>query len=72
MSTVLLELPSELRHAPCVDHALKMRSAWALGNYHCFFRLYHTTPNVGVCLLNMFVERERTAALKAMAKAYVL
>jgi len=71
LSTVLCELTPELCHAPCVAHALKVRSAWALQNYHNFFRLYRTTPNVGACLLDMFVERERVAALKAMAKAYV-
>jgi len=71
LSTVLCELTPELCHAPCVAHALKVRSAWALQNYHNFFRLYRTTPNVGACLLDMFVKRERVAALKAMAKAYV-
>ncbi len=65
------ELPFDLRCTPCVAHALGMRSAWALGNYHVFFKLYKTTPNMGGCLVDMFVERERKAALKAMAKAYV-
>ena len=72
MSSLLKELTHDCRHSPCVVHALKMRSAWALGNYHTFFKLYRTTPNMGRCLLDMFLERERKTALKTMAKAYVI
>lgn len=71
MSSVLKELTSDLHHTPCVAHALRLRTAWGLNNYHSFFRLYRITPNMGGCLVDMFVERERKAALKAMAKAYV-
>ncbi len=66
------DLPHTLRYSPCVTHALQLRSAWALGNYHVFFKLYRSTPNMGECLVDMFVERERKAAVKTMAKAYVM
>ena len=72
ISSVLKELEPGLSSEPCVAHALKLRSSWALGNYHRFFKLYHSAPNMGSCLMDMFVERERKAALKAMAKAYVI
>ncbi|EHL01561.1 putative THP3 like protein C2A9.11c [Glarea lozoyensis 74030] len=42
----------------------------ALGNYHRFFRLYLDTPNMGAYLMDMFVVRERLAALSNMCKAY--
>lgn len=72
LSSVMKELPRDLRCSPCVSHALQMRTAWALGNYHVFFKLYRSTPNTGGCLVDMFVERERREAVKAMAKAYVM
>ena len=72
MSSVLKELEPGLSSEPCVDHALRLRSSWALGNYHRFFRLYRSAPNMGGSLMDMFVERERKTALKAMAKAYVV
>jgi SAC3 family protein LENG8/THP3 len=54
-----------------IKHALDVRSALALGNYHRFFQLYLDTPNMGAYLMDMFVVRERLAALCNMCKAYV-
>ena len=71
MSTVLRELSPELQADPQVAHALKLWSAWALGNYCLFFRLYQTAPGMGQRLVQLFLHRERTAALKTMLKAYV-
>ncbi|OBT42572.1 hypothetical protein VE00_07125 [Pseudogymnoascus sp. WSF 3629] len=53
-----------------IKHALGVRSAVALGNYHRFFRLYLDTPNMGAYLMDMFVERERLAALSNICRAY--
>ncbi|KAM0669432.1 hypothetical protein ACQRIT_004569 [Beauveria bassiana] len=53
-----------------IKHALNVRSALALGNYHRFFQLYLDTPNMGAYLMDMFVVRERLAALCNMCRAY--
>ncbi|GAN03624.1 SAC3/GANP domain protein [Mucor ambiguus] len=57
-------------HAECVQHALMVRSALAKGNYHTFFRLYETAPNMGGYLLDQFVGRKRIDALIMICKAY--
>ncbi|KAI1345092.1 SAC3/GANP/Nin1/mts3/eIF-3 p25 family-domain-containing protein [Xylariaceae sp. FL0016] len=53
-----------------IKHALNVRSALALGNYHKFFQLYLDVPNMGAYLMDMFVKRERLAALANMCKAF--
>ena len=69
MNDVLADLtPADKRHH-AVKHALDVRSALALGNYHRFFRLYLDSPNMGAYLMDMFIERERLAALANICKA---
>lgn len=68
---VFKEMTSEISKDSCVIHAMKMREAWSLGNYRCFFQLYTTTPNFGRHLIDLFIERERKSALKTITKAYV-
>ena len=63
MNDVLADLTSAEKSHPAIKHALQTRSALALGNYHRFFRLYLDTPNMGAYLMDMFVTRERLAAL---------
>ena len=72
MNHVLADLTPAEKSDPAVKHALDVRSALALGNYHRFFRLYLDTPNMGAYLMDMFVERERLAALANICRAYVL
>ena len=69
MNDVLADLTSADKQKPGVQHALQVRSALASGNYHRFFRLYDEAPFMGGYLLDMFVERERLAALAAICKA---
>jgi SAC3 family protein LENG8/THP3 len=60
--------PAEKEEGP-IKHALSVRSALALNNYHRFFQLYLDTPNMGAYLMDMFVLRERLAALCNICKA---
>lgn len=70
MNDVLADLTPAEKNNEAVKHALDARSALALGNYHRFFQLYLDTPNMGAYLMDMFVGRERLAALSNICKAY--
>ncbi|XP_078064290.1 leukocyte receptor cluster member 8-like isoform X2 [Mustelus asterias] len=70
ITTELAFLTRELKSEPCVAHALALRAAWALCNYHRFFQLYKAAPRMSAHLMDKFVERERKQALKAMLKTY--
>jgi hypothetical protein len=65
----LADLTPAEKEEPPIKHALDVRSALALGNYHRFFQLYLDTPNMGAYLMDMFVARERLAALCNICKA---
>uniref|UniRef100_A0A8B9Y1R5 Leukocyte receptor cluster member 8 n=1 Tax=Bos mutus grunniens TaxID=30521 RepID=A0A8B9Y1R5_BOSMU len=70
ITTELAYLTRELKADPCVAHALALRAAWALGNYHRFSALLSRAlhvwlPRGQVC------RPGRKAALKAMIKTYV-
>ncbi|KAJ6106980.1 hypothetical protein N7512_010497 [Penicillium capsulatum] len=70
MNDALADVTAVDKQDPAVKHALNVRSALALGNYHRFFQLYLDTPNMGAYLMDMFVARERLTALAAICKAY--
>lgn len=69
LNDVLADLTPTDKQKPGVQHALQVRSALASGNYHKFFRLYDEAPFMGPYLLDMFVQRERLAAMAAICKA---
>ena len=69
LNDVLADLTTVEKEEHAIKHALDVRSSLALGNYHRFFRLYLDTPNMGAYLMDMFVVRERLAALSNMCKA---
>ena len=71
MNDVLADLTPTEKKDVAVKHALDARSALALGNYHKFFQLYLETPNMGAYLMDMFVARERLAALSNLCKSLV-
>lgn len=70
LNDVLADLTTAEKEEKAIKHALDVRSALALGNYHRFFRLYLDTPNMGAYLMDMFVVRERLAALSNICRAY--
>lgn len=69
MNDLLADLTETDKDQPAVKHALEVRAALAAGNFHKFFKLYLDTPNMGAYLMDMFVERERLAALAKICKA---
>ena len=69
MNDLLAELSPAEKREMAVKHALDVRSSLALGNYHRFFRLYLDTPHMGAYLMDMFVQRERVAAIANICRA---
>ncbi|XP_057981811.1 SAC3 family protein A [Malania oleifera] len=53
-----------------VKHALAVRAAVTSGNYVMFFRLYKTAPNLNTCLMDLYVEKMRYAAVRCMSRSY--
>lgn len=70
LSGLMADLTPEQHNHPAIKHALDVRSAVALGNYHRLFKLYNTAPNMGAHLMNVFIARERTIAMSVICKAY--
>ncbi|KAJ6447246.1 SAC3/GANP domain-containingprotein [Purpureocillium lavendulum] len=70
LNDILADLTAAEKEERPIKHALDVRSALALGNYHRFFQLYLDTPNMGAYLMDMFVVRERLAAMSNICKSY--
>lgn len=69
LNDTLADLTAAEKEEKPIKHALEVRSSLALGNYHKFFQLYLDTPNMGAYVMDMFVVRERLAALCNICKA---
>lgn len=70
LQLTLSKLPKDSYENPVIDHALKVRRAWSLGNYHRLFSLYKQSPAMSAKLIDWFLERERKQAIKVMMKSY--
>ena len=71
LTTALASLTKDDREDECIKHSLEVRSAWALNNYHKFFKLYLSAPKMAGYLMDKFVDRVRKNYLIAIVKAYV-
>lgn len=65
----MADLTAEQKENAFVQHALQVRSSLATSNYHRFFYLYNTAPNMGAYLMDQFIERERVQSLLILCKA---
>jgi hypothetical protein len=63
-------LTPELQKDPAIKHALQVREAFFLKNYHQFFKLYQNVPNKGKGLMDMLISDIRKQALLTIIKAY--
>lgn len=69
LQKILRELPAG-EQDPAVDHALRVRKALAMTDYHLFFSLYETTPNRGRHIMQKLLKTVRVEALRRIVKAY--
>lgn len=72
LTEALAALTREEKADECIAHAIKLRSAWAQGNFKRFFQLYTTAPKMSGYLMDWFIDRERRRALEVIIKAYVI
>ncbi|KAI0890293.1 SAC3/GANP/Nin1/mts3/eIF-3 p25 family-domain-containing protein [Annulohypoxylon maeteangense] len=70
LNDAIADLTTAEKEERPIKHALDVRSALALGNYHKFFQLYMDVPNMGAYLMDMFIKRERLSALATMCKSF--
>ncbi|KAI1767252.1 SAC3/GANP/Nin1/mts3/eIF-3 p25 family-domain-containing protein [Hypoxylon sp. FL1150] len=70
LNDAIADLTTAEKEERPIKHALNVRSALAVGNHHRFFQLYLDVPNMGAYLMDMFVERERLAALAIICRCY--
>ncbi|KAJ8575422.1 hypothetical protein ON010_g3799 [Phytophthora cinnamomi] len=70
MYHVLGMVTAKLRADPAIAHALAVRQAVAMNDYHRFFKLYVDAPNMAGYLMDVMVPAIRLSALRAICKAY--
>lgn len=69
--TLKASLSQEMRGDAVIKHALDIQAAFAVKNFHRFFKLYEKTPKMSGYLIDWFIERVRKEALKIIVKSYV-
>ncbi|CAH0488426.1 unnamed protein product [Peronospora farinosa] len=70
MYNVLSLVTPKLRSHPAIAHALSVRQAVAMNDYHRFFKLFVGAPNMAGYLMDVMVPAIRLSALRAICKAY--
>ncbi|XP_031356101.1 leukocyte receptor cluster member 8 homolog isoform X3 [Photinus pyralis] len=68
--TMMKTLSPEERRDETIAFTLRLRSAWSLGNFHRFFRLYGEAPCMTGYVMDWFTQRERINYFKALLKSY--
>nr|GMC96046.1 SAC3 family protein A-like isoform X1 [Ipomoea batatas] len=68
--STMSRLSAEARENTAVKHALSVRTAVTSENYVLFFKLYRTAPNLSSCLMDLYVEKMRYAAVRCMSRSY--
>ncbi|KIJ55395.1 hypothetical protein M422DRAFT_199595 [Sphaerobolus stellatus SS14] len=71
MNLLVGQLTLEQKSAVPVRHALEVSKALTRNNYHAFFHLFTTAPNMGGYIMDHFVEEKRVQTLISMCKAYM-
>lgn len=69
--TIMKTLTADEKSNSCIEYVLKLRSAWSLGNFHRFFKMYSNAPFMAGFLVDWFIERERKNYLKCIIKRFV-
>lgn len=69
MYSVLSRVTSDLRSNKGIIHALAVREAVAMNDYHRFFLLYEKAPNMSGYVMDRMVPAIRLRALRVMCKA---
>jgi len=67
---MLSEINPDVRKDPAVAHALKVRQAFAMRNYHAFFKLYYSAYNMGCYIMEFVFDKLRMEALYKYTKIY--
>ena len=68
--SLMLSLTASERDTPEIQHALQVREAVADTDYHKFFRLRATCPNLGIHLMDSMVPTMRYKGLRRICQAY--
>ncbi|CAB9521578.1 Leukocyte receptor cluster member 8 homolog [Seminavis robusta] len=67
---LMLSLTSSQRNDPAIKHSLQLRAAVAEMDYHKFFQLTKSCPNLGGMLISRSVPIMRYLALQRICRAY--
>ncbi|CAM9171387.1 unnamed protein product [Choristocarpus tenellus] len=67
---IMRELPSGSHTNVAIGHALRVREAMSMMDYHKFFSLCKSVPNLGMHIVKRLVDPMRVIALQHMIKAY--